>query len=313
MTTFESLISIIGNISRSERKLVRRYLVVKTLSNPNKMLKLFDLIYNKSGKNWSTGELEKRLGLHRHHAAFARLVSQLRKRVIEALSLPIVTTNDRYYERTKALFHFHRQYLKALILFEAGDYESADEILLSLMSWVNDFELYAERIAVVEFLMHIVRIYGQQEVLGYFKDVPQNSRQLMTLVASGESLRELANHGQLKPVEHKYGELKWFAEKSQSARALFVLSGLEGKVAELRGDYLTAEKFFLEQLGYCNHDAVKSDEHRAQVYADIVQNEIYLKKFDAAKEYLEIALRCKKKFKATVMQLEKLQKELSKK
>lgn len=310
MTTLESLISIIGNISRSERKLVRRYLIVRSQSNPSKTLKLFDLLYNNAGRNWSTADLEKRLDLHRHHAAFARIVSHLRKRVIEALSLPIIITNDHYSERTKAIFHFHQQYLKAVILFEAGDYDAADETLLSLTSWTSDFELYAEQIAVVEFLIRIIRINGNPEVIQHFKDVPQHSRRLMTLISSAESIREMVDNGLLKEAQHQYGELKWFAKESNSTRALFALTGIEGKAAQLRGDYEIAERFFIEQLSYCDNDAVKNEENIAQTCADIAQNAIHLKKSTVAKEYLEKALRCRKVFKTTSIQLEHLKKEI---
>lgn len=312
MTTYESLVALIGNVNRHDQKLVRRYLTVKSQAGqPNKTLKLFDLLMSQHGKSLTSAQVQKRLGLARHHATFGRLVNLLRRRIIEALSLPVVIAGDpNYSERTKALFHYHRQCLKALILFEAGDFAGSNETLFALLFWTEKYELYAERMVTAEFLMQTIRIYTEPESLKYFKDVPEDSRRALTLISYAERIREMVDEGKYEQALVKFGELKDCIKGSASHYALFVLKGVEAKVAAIRGQYKRAEKLFFVQLGCCNHDAVRSEENRAQVYADIAQNSISLKKTALAKEYIDMALRCRRRYKTTDAQLEKLQAEM---
>lgn len=312
MTTYESLVALTGNIGRQEQKLVRRHLTVKSQQGQrNKTLKLFDLLMGKQGKSRTSTHMQKRLGLGRHHATFGRLVNQLRRRIIEALSLPVVVAgNLNYSERTKALLHYHRQYLKALLLFEAGDFAGSNETLLSLFYWTEKYELYAERIATTEFLMQTIRIYSQPESLKYFRDAPEDSRCALTLISYAERIREMVDEGKYKEAEQKFVELNECIKGSASHYALFVLKGVEAKVATLRHQYKKAEKLFFVQLGCCNHDAVRSEENRAQVYADLAQNFFAQKKIALVKEYIDMVLRCRRRYKTTDTQLEKLQAEM---
>ncbi|MCK6640909.1 MAG: hypothetical protein L6Q81_12580 [Bacteroidia bacterium] len=313
MTTYESLVSLTSNISKQEHKLVRRYLIGKSLpgQSTSKSIKLFDLLISERGKNFTSAQIQKRLGLARHHATFGRLVAQLRRRILEALCLPIVVAgNENYSERTKAEIHFHRQYLKAIILFEAGDYAGADEILLTLIFWTEKYELCAERMAAAEFLMRTIRIYGHPDALKHFKDVPGHSRNVLTVIACAEHIRRIIDAGNYEQARKKFSALNDNLKGVTTIRALFVIKGIEAIVAATAGNNKKAEKLFFEQLGYCNHDAVRSEEDRAQVYTDIAQVSVRLKKEDVAREYIAMAQRCKRRFKKTVGQLEKLQSDM---
>jgi hypothetical protein len=310
MTTLESLICLVGTISRQERKPVRNYLCAQPNGNkrPNKLLKLFELLIANPSKQWTIADLEMRLDLQRFHGTFGGLVAQLRRRLLEALSLPLtVAGNENYSERTKAEIHFHRQYLKALILFEAGDYASADEILLALIFWTEKYELFAERMAAAEFLMRTIRVYGNADALKHFKDIPDESRLLLSAISQAETIREMLDEGTYAEAQLKITAFNQEIKDRASRRALFVMKGVEAKAAVLGGKYGKAQKAFIEQLGCCNHESVWSEEDRAQVYTDIAQSAVYMQKKTVAKEYIEMALRCRRKFKKTLAELEKLQ------
>lgn len=313
MTTLESLTRIIGNVSRSERKFVRDYLFTRSQNKqrPNKMLKLFDLLVADHERKCTTAELKKRLALERHHATFGRLVSHLRKRTIEALSLPLVTAcNENYSERTKALFHYHRQYLKALIFFEADDYASADETLLSLLFWTEKYELHAERMATAEFLMRTIRIYSQAESLKHFKDIPDQSRKTLSVTASAEHIREMIDEGTYHEARLRFNLLSESIKGVASRRALFVMKGIQAKAAATAGKYKDAEKLFFEQLKLCKHPVVYTEENHAQVYTDIAWIHFRRKKFVLARQVLRDLTHCKRKTKATQAEIEKLENEL---
>lgn len=305
MTTLESLIAIVGNVSRQEHKLVRRYLTVRN-QEPNQMLRLFDLLFDDPQRNWTTADLEKLLKLQRHHAAFARLVSQLRKRLIEALSLPIVTTNDRHSGRMQALIGFHRKYLEALILFAAGDYRAVDETLLSMLPALNKHELHAESIAVLDFLMHVIRVNGNLDALDKLRHLPAKFHQAQLLISSAEEVRDQIDAGKITQLHPLYLDLKDVARKTGSARALYMFNGIEGRLAEQRKEYGLANEYFLEQLKYCNDPAVNSDELRGQVYVDLARNELNLKRKGSARKFLKEAMRSRVQFKATAIEIERL-------
>lgn len=155
-------------------------------------------------------------------------------------------------------------------------------------------------------------MYGNQKVLTHFKDDPQHIRRILSLISSAEDLRGLADSGMLQLISHHYGELTKYAREVKSGRALFILTGVEAKVAELRGDHKTAENIFKEQLKLATeHPAVKSEENRAQVYADLSQNAIHSKQIEKAKTYFGRAMECKQKFLNTVRQLKELKERIS--
>jgi hypothetical protein len=311
MTTFESLSQIIGNLSSQERKTVRRYIASFIALNKNsRSLKLFDLICYHQGKTLTEEQLQRRLYGKRHPKASARLISQLHKRVLEALSLPIISGKGKFADRIWAEIHLHRQYIKALVLFEAGDHAASNATLLALFYHTSEFELYAERISAVEFLMHTIRVYSTPEAIQHFRDVPAQSRFHLALQSSGEALRELANANEMQRVEHEYAKLKQYAKQTKSPRAMFLLRGVEAKIAEQRGHFKRAEKFYYEQLGYCNNPSVYTEENKAQVQIDIAWIHFRQNKIALAKQFLRELTYRKRKTKATLEQIEKLEKEL---
>ena len=158
--------------------------------------------------------------------------------------------------------------------------------------------------------MHTIRINGNLDALERLKDLPNKFHHQQMLITSGEQVRDCLNSGQLTEVHELYLDLKDVARKNESARALYLLSGIVGKLAEQRGEYLLAKKYFLEQLDYCSDPAVNCDEHRAQVYVDLARNELSLKRKGSARKFLSEALRCRVKFKSVAIEIERLHQEM---
>lgn len=209
-------------------------------------------------------------------------------------------------ERVKAKICANKQLALTQILLETRDHTKALQLLKKVLALTSHYEILLERMIALEQLQFLARMMGDEKQREHWKSEFRLTRGQLFIIDTAEELHYLAQRGLLKQVEHKQGQLKWFAKEVKSHVAMFMLMGVEAKVAEQKGKYEIALRYLKQQMALVTkHPAVRSSEREAQVLAGLAWNAVQRKRYRIALGFARNGLKLKLVFPEDLVRLKK--------
>lgn len=301
MSILNTVRSVIGKMSKEERKVARSFLTSlsqRGADAPNQTLKLFDVLCDelKEETIFSDEQVEALVYTEKSDSAFPRLVLRLKDKIVESLTLSVnLERSDAYSERGRALHETRKNLSQAQILHTRGLWHVALPMIDDCIKKAAKFEHYEEWAVALRLRMEIRTI---QDGENFFEsDNKIYEKVLRGLVASKRALEhyyKLISHiefkaggSRLEELQHSIDTLQHEFERSGSANVAFFLHYLEVQFYQDLRLYLPASGILKTLCDLVeNSPAVSSPDRLAGAYINRAWNEICIRRFSAAIMYL---------------------------
>jgi hypothetical protein len=292
---------IIKTLSEEEKKVCIHFIGAfdsRGHKSPQKMSKLFGLLYGDSMDEYSEKDLEFLIYGKQNKDAFSRLLLRLRDKVVETLTLAInIERTGAYSERGKVMHESRRLLSVAQILHSRGLIDMADYYFSNVISQCSVYELYDELIMALRLRRNIrVTANGAKELYIYKKEVDHFSECREALMVAEMYFNELMAEIQFKATPETYLEqikerifhLKGLNRNIKSANVTFYTNYLEIHYLEFIGVYSKAATLLNVQAKLIDTSpAVKNPTRVALAKLRIAEVQIMQHRFALAKKTCE--------------------------
>ncbi|MBK9412743.1 MAG: hypothetical protein IPN61_04855 [Bacteroidetes bacterium] len=290
MNNLISLRNLIKKLTSEEMKILTRIAQSTSksnLKNENKTLLLVQLLLVEP--NLNSSEIQKNIYSSSNYAAFNKLCSRLREKILDSILLESSIDQGGYSKRNKIVFELKKKLIQADILNLKGLREQADSICKKVISISNDYEIYDLTIQSLITREKFVRLRkNQKEVIKVVSEIKitnlkfesfrmcqSDFNSIMNKIATAGN--EMSYFDELKnTISHLQQEYNLYASKSTG----YYLQLLKTQMFQNEKKYIKADISLDTALSMLKSKSVYSDNRMGSVLLSKSENYIKLHKFE---------------------------------
>ncbi len=144
----KNIVPIVNSLDNKEKRLIRKFLSIKTNGMEKKKLQLFDLIVNQ--KVASDKEASFVLYQSEPNSSFSHLKKRLKKDLLNFILLQ--DSKNISSERVKSEIECRRMFLQGQLLVQRGVYSEGERVLNDALKLAESYEMFAEILVIRDYL-----------------------------------------------------------------------------------------------------------------------------------------------------------------